>query len=195
MEKAFSDKNVARIIGALFLVATIAYGSGSAAITDAPVIGALLEFVDVIAVVGIGVLFFPILKRYSVLVARTYLGTRMLEGTLLLVSIVSIFFVGALWYDRAFQIAMLFLGLGSLPFVYVLYQSKLIPRAISVIGFIGYVALLLWSLLELAGYATGFTLFIPGALFEIIFPVWLIAKGFSEPRNVGGERAETVTDK
>lgn len=183
MEKTFSDKSTARIIGALFLVATVAYGFGSAVITDMPVVGALLEFVDVIAVIAIGVLFYPILKSYSVPIARTYLGTRIFEAVLLSVSIVSLLFVSVLWYDRSFQIAMLFLGLGSLPFVHLLYRTKLIPRSISVLGFIGYTALVLWALLELAGYATGFTLFVPGALFEIIFPIWLIVKGLNSHKH------------
>lgn len=188
-EKVNSNKKTAIIVGVLFIVATITYASGSAmiepflgnsgGIATPLVIGSLLEFIDVIAVIIIGVLLFPILKNYSILIAWTYLGTRILEAAFLSVSIASIFLTTALWYERAFQIAFLVLGLGSLPFVYLLYKSKLIPRSISVIGFIGYIALLVWSVLEVSGYTTGMFLFIPGALFEIIFPIWLIVKGFN----------------
>lgn len=179
MEKITSYRRTAVAIGVLFLIATIAYGSGSAVVTNRPLVGSFLEFVDVVAVIGIGVLFFSILKRYSTPIAWTYLATRILEAVLLSVSIAGIFLGSTLLYDRAFQLAMLILGLGSLPFVYLLFWSKLIPRVISSLGFIGYAALLLWALLELSGYATGFVLFAPGALFEILFPIWLIIKGFN----------------
>ena len=182
-------RKTARIVGILFIVATIAYASGSAmiepllgnsgGITTALVFGSLLEFIDVISVIAIGVLLFPILKNYSVSVARTYLGTRIFEAVFLLVSIASIFWATFLGYEHAFQIAMLVLGLGSLPLCYLLYQSKLIPRFISILGFAGYLSLTVYALLEILGTSTGVILFIPGALFEIIFPIWLIAKGFN----------------
>lgn len=188
-EKVNSNKNTARIVGVLFIVATIAYASGSAMIEPllgnsggiaiSLIIGSLLEFIDVIAVIGIGVLLFPILKNYSIPIAWIYLGTRIFEAAFLLVSIASIFLATALWYEHAFQIAMLGLGLGSLPFCYLLYQSKLIPRSISVVGFIGYISLTAYALLEIFGTSAGVILFIPGALFEIIFPIWLIVKGFN----------------
>jgi hypothetical protein len=77
---------------------------------------------------------------------------------------------------------MIILGLGSLPFCYLLYQSRAIPRWLSVVGFIGYAALLAWGALEVSGYSVGYTLFIPGALFEILFPLWIIVKGIIVPK-------------
>jgi Domain of unknown function (DUF4386) len=82
----------------------------------------------------------------------------------------------------AFQVAMIALGLGSMPFCYLLYKTKLIPRYISVLGLIGYATLLTAALLEVFGYSTGLVLYLPGALFEIVFPVWLIVKGFNLSR-------------
>ena len=182
-------RKTAIIVGILFIVATIAYASGSAIIeplldssdgfTNKLVVGSLLEFIDVIAVIGIGVLLFPILKNYSASIAWTYLGTRIFEAVFLLMSIASIFLATALWYERVFQIAMLGLGLGSLPFCYLLYQSKLIPRSLSIVGFIGYLSLIAYALLAIFGTSKMDILFIPGALFEIIFPIWLIVKGFN----------------
>ncbi|NOU75564.1 DUF4386 family protein [Paenibacillus sp. LMG 31458] len=74
---------------------------------------------------------------------------------------------------------MIVLSLVSLLFCYLLYQSKLIPRLISVFGLIGYASLLTSALLEIFGYSPGMFLFLPGALFEIILPIWLIVKGFN----------------
>ena len=84
---------------------------------------------------------------------------------------------------------MIALGLGSLPFCYLLYKSRLIPRWLSGLGFIGYVALLTSALLEVFGYSAGMTLYLPGALFELIFPIWLIAKGFNLP-SIASESAK-----
>jgi hypothetical protein len=79
----------------------------------------------------------------------------------------------------AFQIAMIALGLGSIPFCYLLYRTRLIPRALSVLGLIGYAALLIGGLLELFGLNLYMIQFAPGALFELVFPIWLIVKGFN----------------
>jgi hypothetical protein len=179
----------ARIVGALFIIATIAYASGATIIepllgksdgVNALSIGAFLELIDVIAVIGIGVLLFPILKSHNARIAQTYLGTRLFEAGFLAVSIVSAFLASVLWYENAFQIAMTILGLGSLPFCYLLYTAKLAPKLMSLLGFVGYVALFSWGLLEITNMGAPTTLFIPGALFEIAFPLWLIAKGFNK---------------
>jgi hypothetical protein len=78
-----------------------------------------------------------------------------------------------------FEMAMIVLSLGSLLFCYSLYRLKLVPRFLTVIGFIGYVALLVSSCLSIAGHDIGPVLYIPGAIFEIIFPIWLMVKGFN----------------
>jgi Domain of unknown function (DUF4386) len=44
-------------------------------------------------------------------------------------------------YDFAFQLAMIALGAGSIALCYVLYVAKLVPRALAVLGFIGYACL------------------------------------------------------
>ena len=87
-------------------------------------------------------------------------------------------------YDLAFQIAMIALGAGSLLLCYVLYKFRLVPRALSVLGFVGYIAIFAYGLLEIFAQNIGFigsVLFAPGAIFEIAFPLWLIVKGFNEP--------------
>lgn len=182
-------KNKPKIIGALFILATISYASGSTIIdpllgkpvdiTTSLIAGSLLELINIIAVVCIGYLLFSVLKRHSPTISLIYLGTRILEATFLLLSILSIFLFSTFWYHSTFQIAMIFLGLGSLPFCYLLYTKKLIPQWLSIIGIAGYIMLFLWGSLELFGYTTSTLLFTPGALFEILFPIWLIIKGFN----------------
>ncbi|MFQ6062343.1 MAG: DUF4386 domain-containing protein, partial [Methanosarcinales archaeon] len=43
------------------------------------IIGVLLEFIDTAAVVGIGVMLFPILKKHNETIALGYVGTRIIE--------------------------------------------------------------------------------------------------------------------
>ncbi|MNI70316.1 hypothetical protein D3C73_1261240 [compost metagenome] len=78
-----------------------------------------------------------------------------------------------------FDMAMLVLSLGSLLFCYILYRSRLVPRLLSMIGLIGYTGLLASSCLSLVGLDVGGALYIPGAIFELALPIWLIVKGFN----------------
>jgi Domain of unknown function (DUF4386) len=167
-------------------------------------IGALLQFIDVACVVGICVLLFPILRKHSEPVALGYVVARIFDGAGVVVrgfaalSLIALsqqyvqagapdasYFqeLGTLLvaqYDLAFQIAMIALGLGSIPFCYLLYRSRLIPRSLAVLGLIAYAALLSSALLEVFGYSTGVIfLYLPGAFLEIILPIWLIVKGFN----------------
>jgi hypothetical protein len=167
------------------------------------VIGVLLEFIDAAAVAAIGIMLFPLVRKHNEAIALGYAGTRIIECLLLIVagigslSLITLSreyvqagapdasYVQALGTlvvaqsGLAFQIAMIALGLGSLPFCYLLYRSRLIPRSLSVLGLIGYAALLIGSLLELFGQDLAMIHYLPGGLFELIFPVWLIVKGFN----------------
>ena len=49
----------------------------------------------------------------------------------------------------------------------------------SVLGLIGYAALLIGSSLELFGLKLYMIDYVPGGLFELILPMWLIVKGFN----------------
>src|SRR3712207_771177 len=73
---------------------------------------------------------------------------------------------------------MIALGLGSLPFCYLLYRARLVPRWMSVLGLVGYAALVAGSSLELFGNDLAMIHYLPGALFELVLPVWLIVRGF-----------------
>lgn len=166
------------------------------------ILGVLLEFINSAAVVGIAIMLYPVLKKHNERIALGYVGFRVIEAIILIIGAIgplllirlsqqytaagadgdSYFHtIGALAAEAsssAFQIAMLALGLYSLLFCYLLYQTGLIPRSLSVLGFIGYLSLSASAILELMGH-NGMLLYIPGALFEIILPVWLIVKGFN----------------
>lgn len=209
---------IARVAGALFLVSTGAYLIGDGLLK--PVLnrpdflanlypdrlnvisGSLLELINAMAVAGIAMLLFPILKKHNEAFALGYFGARIMESALLVIGAVAPLVLIALsnnyisagaakdsYFETIgnllieaqsvlFQTAMIVLGLGSLLLCYVLYRSKLVPRLLSIIGFIGYAALLVSGCLTILGREIGSVLYVPGAIFEIVFPLWIIVKGF-----------------
>ncbi|RIX53912.1 DUF4386 domain-containing protein [Paenibacillus nanensis] len=215
-----TDTTRARTIGALFLISTIAYLTGSGlvdAVINKPAFlaeldpgrmqvmaGLLLEILNAAAVTAIAVLVYPILKSNSESIALGYLSSRIIESVLLLAAIIgpltllglSESFIAAGgdadgYYktigdalvrgeDLAFQLAMLALSVGSILFCILLYRTKLVPRLLSLLGALGYIALLASSCLTICGYDPGMALFIPGGLFELILPLWLIFKGWNK---------------
>ena len=77
---------------------------------------------------------------------------------------------------------MIALGLGSLPLCYALYRGRLVPRPVALLGFIGYACLLAWGVLGiLVGEDPSGVLLVPGAVFELAFPAWLLLRGLREP--------------
>lgn len=218
-EAGATDRRTATTVGVLFLVATAAYLVGSAlvaAAVQAPTtptslnerqlrLGILLELVNAAAVVGIGVLLFPALRRHGEGMALGYAGARLIEAVLLVVGALGVLLLPALgrgllgadaaapaqlggwvdvamaWHELTFQAAMIALGAGSLLLCAVLYTHRLVPRVLSVVGAAGYIALLASGCLALAGRESSPLLYAPGAIFEVGFPLWLIVKGFREP--------------
>ncbi|MGF9696886.1 DUF4386 domain-containing protein [Paenibacillus sp. MABNR03] len=213
------NNRIARVVGILFLVSTVAYLLGSGILNPVlqnpdfltglhlertnVVVGLLLELINAIAVVGIAMLLHPILKKHNEAFALGYFASRVIESVILIISLVCPILLLGLSEDYSaaeasghfhfqtmaqtivdahftlFELAMFILSLGSLLFCYVLYHSRLVPRFLSIIGFIGYAGLLTSSCLAIAGHDSGTVLYIPGAIFEIMLPLWLIFKGFN----------------
>ena len=71
-------------------------------------------------------------------------------------------------------------ALGSLMFYALFYQSRLVPRWLSVWGLAGAVLYLAAPLLDMFGHGFGI-LMAPLAVAEIVLAVWLIAKGLDAP--------------
>lgn len=219
-----SNRRIEIIVGVLFITATVAYSlgvilldpiiHGSDYLTKATenenqmLVGALLVLIDSVAVAGIGILLFPILKKKNESLAFGYAGARIIESVLFMVNTIFILtllnlsqeFVKAgsldVVYYKTLGAVLLaaghwayLLGLGlafaisALILNYLLFQSKLVPRWLSVWGFVGAALVFANFLLESFGIKPVEILFIPIAVQEMVFAVWLIVKGFNKEDN------------
>jgi hypothetical protein len=218
-----STRKTAAGVGVLFLTATVSfviadalvagvlarpdYLTGAAGDATALAAGALLAFVDGLAVVGIAVLLFPLLKRTSEPLALGYAGFRVAELGALLLYLAMPLLVSALGHglrdgtvdaaaarplgallraehDVALVTIYLLTGVAGVILAFLLYRSRLIPRPLAVLGVIGYPVLFAGTLLDMFGLidvtrGAGLLAVVPGGLFELILPIWLLARGFS----------------
>jgi hypothetical protein len=83
---------------------------------------------------------------------------------------------------------------GGTIFAFLLYRSQLVPRPLAILGLVGYPVLFAGCVLAMFGMAdmqegTGMLAILPGGLFELILPIWLLAKGF---RSSEGVRPDVV---
>ena len=200
-----SVRRTARIVGVLFLAGYLAYGVGSL-IAKGPAdrsgstalfaTGAALMLLNSAFVIGIGVLMFPILRPHNKAIAAGYLGTRIFEGVVLAIGVVSLIVLTGSAAIHAnsvsYNVAEAGLGIGSLFFCALLFRTGLVPRFLAVWGFIGYACFAGGTLLELFGVAgAGLVGAIPGGLFELTFGIWLIARGFASTATAVRSRAST----
>ena len=202
-----SLRRTARIVGALFLAAFLTYGVGNLIATGLVdsgdrsestglfVTGIALMLLNSAAVIGIGVLMFPILRLHSRAIAAGYLGTRIFEGAVLAAGVVSlIVLTGTEAIDAnavLYNIAEIGLGIGSLFFCALLFRTALVPRWLAAWGFIGYACFAAGNLLELFGVASaGVVAAIPGGLFELTFAIRMIARGFAATATVRSRASE-----
>lgn len=163
---------------------------------------ALLLVLNSLCVTAIAIVLYPVLKRYHPRTGLWYLAARIMEALILLVGLISLLLLFTLSGEYAktnladptctdlffqmatqsnfwaYQLAMIILGLGSIPFCYLLFKERLIPAFLSILGLLGYILLALGACLELFGYRVGILLSLPGGLFEVIFGIWLMLKGF-----------------
>lgn len=167
----------ARIIGIFFLLAFLAYGIGSQlfeSINDhEKYLGALLIIANSVMVLFIGILLRKTLKLYNPTVGNIYLFTRIFEAlalsTILLQSNIS--------GDSGYFLAMLVLGIGSIPMCLTLFKHKISPPWLAIWGAIGYAIFAFGFLMELFGKGWSSYLLAPGGLWEVTFAIWLIIHG------------------
>jgi len=195
------------IIGGIFSLSIYEpdYLTAVSANENQVILGALLEIIATAAIVGIPIAVFPILKKHNEGLALGYVGTRIFEGltiflnTIILLSILALSqeFVNTVTPDASYfqtsgalllavreRISILVdfpFPLGAVIFNYLLYQTKLTPRWLAVLGLIGGALWLATAPLRMFGFSPPSMEFLaaPIAVQEMILAVWLIVKGFN----------------
>jgi hypothetical protein len=165
--------------------------------------GMLIELIWALAVVGIPVMLFPILNKQNKALALGFYSLRFVEaistivGSIILLTLltlsqesVGVGVPDASYYqtlgslllaarEGAFMIGSgLVWSLSALVLNYMLYRSRLVPRWISGWGLVGATLSFATYLLQFQGISLD-VLFLPIALQEMVFAVWLIVKGFN----------------
>lgn len=213
-----TNRNTARIVGALFIIGTVA-GVLSAVVAgpilsdsnylisvsanSKIIIGGLLVLIMGFALAMVPVMMFPIFKKYNQALA---LGSVVFRGALEAVMYIAMVITWLLLLtvsqeyikagmpdashfhtlgvvlinasDQINAILEIVFSIGSLMIYYLFYQSKLVPRWLSIWGLVGTILYLTAGLSHL--FAINLELLvIPLALLEMVLAVWLIVKGFN----------------
>ena len=178
--------------------------------------GALFVFTMGLALAMVPVVIFPVLKKHNEVLALGYVVFRgALETVGYMATVISILLIVPLsraavqsgvtdaanfqalgdLLQKANEVSVTIGGiifpLGALMLYSVLYQSKLIPRWISVWGLIAVLLFMATAFLDMFGLVGQMSviqtvLALPIALQEMVMAVWLIVKGFnSSPVNFG----------
>jgi Domain of unknown function (DUF4386) len=167
------------------------------------IIGGILEIIVALAGIGTAVVLFPMLKRKNESVALGLVAARILEsgtifvGVAFILSIVTLRRAGVgadasvtgraliALYNRIFLLGQSFMpAVCDLILGILLYQSRLVPRRLSIVGIIGapilvvgYIAVM-FDLIGQRSSLAGLSAF-PVAMFEFSLGLWLVLKGFN----------------
>src|SRR6266542_4903855 len=170
---------------------------------DTPVmIVGILEMIVALAGIGTAVVLYPVVKRQNEALALGFVGVRVLEAATIFGCVVSLLSIVTLRKDGAgadalvtgqalvaFHDWIFLLGQGFIPAVNalllgsLLYRSRLVPRVLPLLGFIGAPLLVVSAtatLFDLWGQVSTLSalLTIPIAVWEFSLGVYLVVKGF-----------------
>lgn len=179
-------------------------------------LGAVMELILVGSAIGTAVGLFPFLRKHNESLALWYLCFRFLEAILITVGIVSVlslltlsqaFVATASPNVAAFQASgtlliavhawtfllgpAFMLGISTMTYSYLFYQSRLVPRWLAILGMTGATLVFLEALLAMFGVISqlsvwGALLALPVAVYEMTLAVWLIIKGFNRSTIASG---------
>lgn len=170
-------------------------------------VGALLLLIGAFASASIAIALYPVLRRYRGGLALGAVGFRLIEATLYIVGVISILSlltlsqefvrsgahevanydnVGQLLqsvHDWAGLLGALAAYVGVTLYYWVFYETRIVPRWLTIWGMVGaglgFVAALLIMFGAIGYMSTAqAVLNVPFAVSEIVLAIWLIAKGF-----------------
>jgi len=185
----------------------------------AVLLGGSIEIKVALASIGTAVTLYPVVRMQNEGVALGFVGARILEagtifaGVACLLSVVSLRQAGVgadalptgralvALYDRFFLLGQSFMpAVNALLLGSLLYQARLVPRALPVIGFIGAPLLVGADVAVLFGFigktsAPAGLAALPIALWEFTLGVWLVVKGFEPSPIFAGDSREAGVEK
>jgi hypothetical protein len=176
-----------------------AFISSSAPSSDV-VIGGILELLMALFCIGTAIVLYPVLKKQNETLALGFVAARVLEAALIfagfaaLLTVLQLRTLGTeatvmcrglvMLYDRLFLISQSFIpAINGLLLGTLLYQGRLVPRLLPIIGIIGAFTLtagdvaVLFGVMDQHAPIAGVTA-IPIALWEFSLGVYLTVKGF-----------------
>lgn len=167
--------------------------------------GALFEMVLIAANVGTALTMLPLLKRQSEVLAQGFLGARLMESAFIAVGIIALLALNTLrasppGADEATQIAIgqalvathdwtfrlgpgVVVGVGNgLILGVLMWQTRLVPRGLSILGLIGGPALLVAGVAVIFGVIEAASLpqiiaTVPEFFWELGLGLWLMIRG------------------
>ncbi len=180
-------------------------------------LAAILELVNVFALIGCGIAFFSVVRRVHEGLAVGYLATRLFEGAIITLSVVGLLSIITLHQQAAagadgpalvpvaaalaaIRNWAIVLGSNMAPFNALmlgtaLYRARLVPRWLPALGIVGAPLLISFVIGNILGVARPGTLFhavavMPFFIWELVLGLWLTFKGFSESSPIAlAERA------
>ena len=168
----------------------------------AVIIGGILEITVALAGIGTAIALYPVLKKQNEGLALGLVASRILEASTMFAGVAFLFSIVTLrqvaagsdalvtshalvaLYDRIFLLGQSFIpAVNALLLGSLLYQSRLVPLVLPVIGFAGAALLVAGDIAVLFGFigqrdpSTALTA-IPIALWEFSLGIYLVVKGF-----------------
>ncbi len=185
----------------------INYVTGAGSDTSV-IVGGILEIIVALAGISTAVVLYPVLRKQNESAALGLVAARVLESGTIFTGVAFMLSVAALrqsgagsealttshalvaLYDRIFLLGQSFMpAICDLLLGFMLYQSRLVPRALSLIGIIGafpliagYTAMLFGVIGQhsiLAGLSA-----LMVALFEFSLGIYLVVRGFKFPQSI-----------
>ncbi|WP_440952017.1 DUF4386 domain-containing protein [Methanococcoides sp. FTZ1] len=175
-----SNRKNAIIVGLLIL---FAYAVLASSVVESKIIVMLSEALSGLAVIAISVIMYPLFKPYSKQASLWYIVFRGIEGGLMVIAGILFLSHSASLLgmrDGIYVVHAYIFAIAALFFYYLLYRSQLIPRWLSVWGFIAAILLIIVNLLEVTDLISSSMLwYSPIISNEVVLSIWLIVKGFN----------------